>query len=181
MIRINLLPYREEKKKAGIHRQILIVSIAFALFFFVIGSVHMHMVMDINSLEKQVKNSEARLKKLTKITGDVEKFKKDKAIVEKKLNIISDLEKNRLYPVHILDEVARKIPSGKIWLTSISQKGKDVRLGGIALSNSVIALYMTNLETSKYIISVDLISSKQVSLSNKKLMNFTLSCILSRG
>ena len=181
MIRINLLPYREEKKKAGIHRQILIVSIAFALFFFVIGSVHMYMVMDINSLEKQVKNSEARLKKLTKITGDVEKFKKDKAIVEKKLNIISDLEKNRMYPVHILDEVARKIPSGKIWLLSISQKGKDVRLGGIALSNSVLALYMTNLETSKYIISVDLISSKQVSLSNKKLMNFSLSCILSRG
>jgi len=181
MIRINLLPYREEKKKAGIHRQILIVSIAFLLFFFVIGSVHMHVVMDIKSLEKQVKDSEARLKKLTKITGDVEKFKKDKAIIEKKLNIISDLEKNRLYPVHILDEVARKIPPGKIWLTSISQKGTDVRLGGIALSNSVIAIYMTNLETSQYIISVDLISSKQVSLSDKKLMNFTLSCTLSRG
>jgi len=181
MIKVNLLPYWEEKKKAGIKRQIFILSILFALFFIIVASIHMYMVMDINSLEKQVKNAEVRLKKLTKITGDVEKFKRDKAIVKKKLKIITDLEQNRKDPLYLLLEVANGIPQGKIWLTAISEKGTTLLLSGIAMDNSAIALFMINLKLSAYINSVDLISSSLVTVSNTKVMNFTLSCALSRG
>ena len=181
MIKVNLLPYWEEKKKAGIKRQIFILSVSFALFFIIIASVHMYMVMGINSLEKQVKNAEVRLKKLTIITGDVEKFKRDKAIVQKKLKIINDLEQNRKAPLYLLLEVANGIPRGKIWLTSITEKGNTLLLSGIAMDNSAVALLMINLKLSAYINSVDLISSTLVTVSNTKVMKFTLSCALSRG
>jgi type IV pilus assembly protein PilN len=181
MIKVNLLPYWEEKKKAGIKRQIFILSVSFALFFIIIASVHMYMVMGITSLEKQVKNAEVRLEKLTKITGDVEKFKRDKAIVQKKLKIINDLEQNRKAPLYLLLEVANGIPRGKIWLTSITEKGNTLLLSGIAMDNSAVALLMINLKLSAYINSVDLISSTLVTVSNTKVMKFTLSCALSRG
>jgi type IV pilus assembly protein PilN len=181
MIKVNLLPYWEEKKKAGIKRQIFILSVSFALFFIIIAAVHIYVVMGINSLEKQVKNAEDRLEKLTKITGDVEKFKRDKEIVRKKLKIITDLEQNRKDPLYILLEVANGVPQGKIWLTSISEKGKTLHLSGMAMDNSAIALFMINLKLSAYIDSVDLITSTQVMVSNTKVMNFTLSCALSRG
>lgn len=181
MIKVNLLPYWEEKKKAGIQRQIFILSVSIALFFIIIASVHIYMVMGISSLEKQVKNAEDRLEKLTKITGDVEKFKKDKAIVKKKLKIITDLEQNRKDPLYLLLEVANGIPQGKIWLSSISEKGKTLHLNGVAMDNSAIALFMINLKLSAYIDSVDLISSTLVTVANTKVMNFTLSCSLRKG
>jgi Tfp pilus assembly protein PilN len=181
MIKVNLLPYWEEKKKAGIKRQIFILSIVFVLFFIIIASVHTYMVVGINSLDKQVKNAEVRLKKLTKITGDVEKFKRDKAIVKKKLKVITDLEQNRKAPLYLLLEVANGIPPGKIWLTSIAEKGNALLLSGKAMDNSAIALFMINLKLSAYINSVDLITSSLGTVSNTKVMNFTLSCALSRG
>ncbi|MBN2516639.1 MAG: PilN domain-containing protein [Deltaproteobacteria bacterium] len=181
MIKVNLLPYWEEKKKAGIKRQIFILSLSFSLFLIIIASVHIYMVLGINSLEKRVKNAEVRLKKLTQITGDVEKFKKDKAIVMKKLKVITDLEHNRKDPLYLLLEVANGIPQGKIWLTSISEKGDALYLTGIAMDNSAIALFMINLKMSAYINSVDLITSSLATVSNTKVMNFTLSCALRRG
>jgi Tfp pilus assembly protein PilN len=84
-------------------------------------------------------------------------------------------------PIYLLDEIARSIPAGKIWLTSVSQKDIVVRLRGMSMSNSDIALFMINLKMAKHIESVDLVSSKQVSYSNVKLMDFLLSCTLKKG
>jgi type IV pilus assembly protein PilN len=181
MIRVNLLPYWEEKKKAGIKRQVVIIAGSVILFFLIIASLQLYMMVKIGALDKEVNNAEARLKKLTQITGDVEQYKRDKALLRQKLKVITDLEKNRMDPVYLLDEIASGVPEGKIWLISINQKGTDLKIGGMAKSNSAIALYMIKLKLSKYIESVDLISSKQVVFADVKLMDFMLSCTLSRG
>jgi type IV pilus assembly protein PilN len=181
MIKINLLPYWEQKKKKGARKQIILVSAFFVLFFILIAFLHVYMTMTVKTLENKVKLSENRLAILTKITGDVNKFKRDKAIMTKKLTIINNLEKNRMDPIYLLDEIARSIPAGKIWLTSVSQKDIVVRLRGMSMSNSDIALFMINLKMAKHIESVDLVSSKQVSYSNVKLMDFLLSCTLKKG
>ncbi|HEU19233.1 MAG TPA: hypothetical protein ENO00_07645 [Deltaproteobacteria bacterium] len=176
MIRINLLPYWEEKKKANIKRQILIASVSFASLLLIILSVHLYMITSIGSLEDSVEDAKLRLKQLTKITGDIDKFKKDKEIVQKKLKVITDLEENRMDPVHLMDTFASKVPEGKIWLTSLAETGANLRVEGVASNNPAIAQFMKILEASDTIKSVDLLSAKQVVVSDVKLTSFVLSC-----
>jgi len=181
MIRINLLPYWEKKKKAGVTRQIIILSAAVFLFFLAVLSVHFYMHMEITSLEEKVRHAEDHLAKLTKITGDVDRVAKDKEIIKKKLEIIKNLEKNRMDPVHLMDEIARGLPTGRVWIVSLNQSGPTLQLKGLAMSNTAIADFMINLEKSDFITTVDLVSSKQEVVSNIKLMDFVLSCRLIRG
>jgi len=180
MIRINLLPYWEKKKKAGIQRQIILISAIVAAFVIVLVAVHFSMTYSVKSLNKQVKASEEELAKLTKITGDVARYKKDKAIVEKKLKIITDLERNRMDPVYIMDEVATRIPVNKVWLTHLNERGSGLNLKGVAVNNADIALFMMQLESSRFIATVDLISAEQIQISNVKVMKFNLACKLKK-
>ncbi|MCD6486535.1 MAG: PilN domain-containing protein [Syntrophobacterales bacterium] len=177
MIKINLLPYREEKKKASTKRQVFIWLISFGGLLLLVILFHVHMVMNVARLETEVQSARVKLDTLTKITGDLEKFKLDKEILEKKIGIIEALEKDRNYPVHIMDELASRISPQREWLTRVAKKDNNLRVEGVAVNNSAIAQFMKRLEGSPYIKTVDLISSKQTDVSGVKLMEFVLLCI----
>jgi type IV pilus assembly protein PilN len=181
MIRINLLPYREMRRKADIRRQIVILVSSALIFFLIIGSIQLYMSISIRNLEGEVKSAGEKLRVLVELTGDIDKFKKDKEIMERKVEIIENLEKNRKDPVRILDELSIRIPARQIWLTSIEKNGTYLKLEGVAVNNPAIALFMKTLEASSYIESVDLVSSRKTTFAETKLMSFTLSCILGKG
>jgi type IV pilus assembly protein PilN len=181
MIKINLLPYREEKKKAGTKRQVVIGLLSLGVFLLTLISLHIHLVMSVDTLETEVESARIKLDALTKVTGNLEKFKADKAILEKKIGVIEDLEKNRSYPVHIMDELASRISPQREWLTSFAQKDNNLRVEGVAVNNQALAQFMKRLEDSPYIHTVDLISSKQTILSGVKLMGFVLLCSAEKG
>ena len=181
MTRINLLPYREEKKKASAKRQVLIGLVSFGILFLVIVSLHVYVIMGVAKLETKVKSARIQLDALTKVTGNLEKFKADKEILEKKIGVIKDLEKNRAYPVHIMDELASRISPQSEWLTSVAKKDNNLLLEGVAVNNPAIAQFMKRLEESPYIKTVDLISSKQAVISGVKLMGFVLLCTAEKG
>jgi len=181
MIRINLLPYREMRRKAVIRRQIIGVVSSALIFFFIIGSLQLYMSLSIRNLEKEVKVAEEKLKTLVALTGDIDKFRKDKELMEKKIAIIENLEKNRKDPIRILDELAQGLPAGQIWLVRLEKNGNTLKLEGVAISNPAIALFMKTLEESPAIESVDLVSSRQTSIADSKLMSFVLSCTLGKG
>lgn len=181
MIKINLLPYHEEKKRASTKRQILIWLVFFGGLLLLVVLFHVHMVISVASLETKAQSTRARLDNITKVTGDLEKFKSDKKILEKKIGIIKDLERDRSYPVHIMDELASRISPQREWLTSIAKKDNHLRVEGVAVNNPAIAQFMKRLEKSPYIKAVDLISSKQTTVSGMKLMAFVLLCTAEKG
>ncbi len=176
MIKINLLPYKEEKKRAATVRQIVALSATLIIFILVIGTSHFYMTMTLDRLERDVDTATKKLEELTRITGDLEKFKQDKALVEKKIAIIESLEKGRSGPVRLLDEFATRIPKGRVWLVTIEQIGTNLVVEGMAKDNPTIALFMKTLGESPYIQSVDLVSSRQETVLEVKLMRFRLSC-----
>ena len=181
MIRINLLPYREKEKKEDLTRQIVIIALAFAGFFLIIGSVHIYLSMSIGTLEKNKKIQEDKLAALTKIIGDIEVYKNDKAILEKKLGIINNLEENRLAPVRMLDELTTMVPIKDAWIEKLSEKGTDITIEGMARSNIAVAHFMKNLSGSTFIKSVDLVSTKEKEISGVKLQQFVISCVKKKG
>jgi type IV pilus assembly protein PilN len=181
MIRINLLPYREIAKKETQSRQIFILAGSFLLFLLILGAVQLYFWRSISSLEEDVKVKEERLVVLNKTIGEVEKFKKEKQILEKKLAVIDELEKNRSYPVRMLADIASQVPVKDVWLDKLSQNPGSLSIEGRGRDNFAIVRFMKNLEGSMYIQSVELVSSKQSELSGIKLQQFNLSCVLRKG
>jgi type IV pilus assembly protein PilN len=181
MIKINLLPYREKEKKEDLTRQIVIITLAFVGFLLIIGSVHLYFSMSIGTLENSIKIQEDKLAALTKVIGDIEMYKNDKAILEKKLAIINNLEENRLAPVRMLDELTTMVPIKDVWLEKLSEKGTDITIEGMARSNIAVAHFMKNLSGSTFIKSVDLVSTKEKEISGVKLQQFVISCVKKKG
>ena len=180
MIRINLLPYREREKKEGLTRQIVVIVITVAVFLLVVGSFQLYLAISTSNLEKNVKFEEEELARLTKTLGDIEQYKLSKAILERKLAIINNLEENRLAPVMMLDELSLLVPVKDAWLDKISEKGSDVTIEGTARNNIEVAHFMKNLSGANFVKTVDLLSTKEKEISGMRLQQFVISCVKKR-
>jgi len=178
MIRINLLPYREKAKKENVRRQVSILAGILVLFVLILLAVHLYFTMSVNSLEAKVKAADVRLIELNKNVVVVENFKRDKKELEKKLGVIKSLEGNRLFPVVMLDELNKLIPSKDIWLEKIVHTGKDLRIEGIARDNGAVALFMKSMENATFTKSVELVSSREKEIAGVKLQQFILTCVM---
>ncbi len=181
MIRINLLPYREKEKKEDVKRQtIIFVGILVLLLLSLVG-IQVYVNSRIASLEAEIKVAEDKLTVLSKKIGDIEKFKKDKGILERKLAVIGKLEGNRLAPVRRLDEMTRLVPAKDLWLEKMAETGDVLRLEGVARNSMTVAQFMRNLEGASFIRSVDLISSREKEISGIKLQQFIVTCVMAKG
>jgi type IV pilus assembly protein PilN len=147
MIKINLLPYRAERKKEIITRQVFFGAIPLLLTCLIIGilwwsmnSKHEQVSANIASIKVKIKQSKLKMK-------DIENFKVQKEMLAKKMDIIKTLDKNKTGPVRMLDEIATCLP-GNVWLTNLDQKDFGLVLKGRALDNISISRYMTQLESS---------------------------------
>lgn len=181
MIKINLLPYHEKKKKENLVQQIWIFAGSFIVFILLLVWLQVWINSSINNLKSQIKESETLLIELDKTIGDLDKFKKDKQELEQKLGVIATLEENRLAPVKTLDNLAMLVPLKDIWLIKITQKGDSINIEGIGRDNIVVANFMKDIEKFDPIKSVDLISSKNTDIAGVTLQKFNFSCILKKG
>ena len=181
MIKINLLPYREKRKKAGIKRQLYLIGAVLCVLIVGVLGMHLYLMTVRAELANKVRTAEARLAALSRIAGEIDRVKGDRAVLEKKIGIIKNLEENRLKPVLILDELTALIPTGQIWLVSLSSHENDLKVEGMARDNGAVAQFMKNLERSTYYKSVDLISSKQSLIGTTKLQAFTVLCSYKKG
>jgi len=181
MIKINLLPYREKKKKENLVQQIWIISGSFIVFILLLFWLQIWINSSISDVKSKIKESEASLIELDKAIGDLDKFKNDKKELEQKLGVIATLEENRLAPVKTLDNLTMLVPSKDIWLIKITQKGDSVNIEGIGRDNVVVADFMKDIEKFDPIKSVDLISSKNTDIAGITLQRFNFSCILKKG
>ena len=59
-----------------------------------------------------------------------------------------------------MDELSKRLPDW-VWLNEVAYDSKNIQIRGNALSNNLIADYISNLENSPYFESVNLISSTQ--------------------
>ena len=108
MIRINLVRGKRKKKREfNLESLILVVPllVLVGVFFF-----HQSVGRKIDTLESDIQKANARIELLKKEIGEVEKFKVRKAELQKKVDIISNLQTGRVGPVKILDGISSVIP-----------------------------------------------------------------------
>ncbi len=178
MIKINLIPYREKENKDNLKRQIVVITGLTAVFLLLLVAVNLYMNSNLSQLESDVASATARLAILDKQVGDVEKVKKVKIELEKKLDVINKLEVNRYFPIRLLDGLNMLVPTKEIWIEKLTQSGLELRLEGKARDNGSVARFMSSLEKATFIGSVDLVGSKEQDVVGVKLQQFVINCVV---
>lgn len=170
MIKINLLPVREERRRMGAKQEQMLFILVILLVVIGVYLWHSSTNRKIKNLRVQITQVEQDIQRLNKIVQEVEQFKKDKKILEGKIAVIDELKTYRTVQVHYMDELNKALP-GQVWLEFYQQRGDTLILRGKSLSTDDIANFMRNLEVSTYFndIRLDQTSQKEVSLGDRKL------------
>lgn len=180
MIRINLLPHREEARKARRQQFYVtagLVSLLGSLIVFagytVIGgyigaqdSSNNFLKQEIALLDKQIEQIK-RLKEQTQ------------ALLARK-QVIENLQRDRGETVYLMSEMVKQVPEG-IYLKSMKQEGLRVSLTGYAQSNARVSTLMRNLEASPWLEKPELIEVRASVLNGRRINEFAMNVNLTRA
>ena len=176
MLRINLLPIRQLKKRAKARNQLISFITLFIFFLLILGGVGFLQAARINSIETSITKLKQEQKKYAPILAEMKQLEKTKKALENKIKIIKKLKSDSAITVHILDEVAKKIDSKRMWLKTLKQSGGSLKLSGVALDNRTVAQFMDALKSSPYISVVNLSNATLTKVSGRNLKSFSLTC-----
>ena len=147
MARINLLPWREEKRKER-QRQflssfVLIAILGIVIVFFtgfIFDQKISHQLSRNQMVQKEISALEIRIKR-------IEELERTRARLISRKQVIESLQASRSTTVELLDKLAKSIPAG-VTLTTIRQQGKALALVGTSQSNARVSAYLRGLETN---------------------------------
>ena len=187
MIKINLAPSakkgRVPKIKAikGAPLGVKFPTVQVTLFYIIgivvvvaiIGLTLVIQFSQIGSLNNDINQLSAKLEELKVYKEAVDSLEKRERELASLISPIKELNKNRFFIAHILDEVSSRVPEFT-WLTSLDISQIDMKLKGITASNLLVADFMNRLEESSYIHNVDLTVLEKKKVGQHEMMDFTL-------
>ncbi len=144
MIRINLLPVRQVKKRE-LGRQLLVLS-ALVIVGALLGNYLWYDALesDRKANADQISKTKQKVAELEKVIGEVNNINARKKELEDKLKVLAELRRGRSGPVRMMDALARATPKN-VWVDSFDEKGNAVKLNGSAFSHEDVAEFMRGL------------------------------------
>jgi type IV pilus assembly protein PilN len=172
MIEINLLPVREARRAADLRQQVMQLIMMLILVGAGIGFVHSEMNERTAVAQARVAQMQRDIDQFKPQLEQVAAFRKKKAKLEKKIDVINELDRARSGPVRVMSELAMRTPE-RLWLKSVKTEGGQIQLKGMSLDNELVAVFLRGLGDSEYFDSVDLDGTKlENSKSNLKVVSF---------
>lgn len=179
MAKINLLPWREERRKE-LQRQFFSIMGGIAI----LAGVCVYVVYSFYSTEvdgqlarnKFIQGKSAELE--TKITQIRELQNRRDQIVDS-MKVIQELQGNRPVIVHAMGAIASTIPDG-VYYTKIEKKGTVYKMYGVAETNNKISKLMRNLDESEWFKEpslVKVVGTKEAGDNEAKTSTFELMVI----
>jgi type IV pilus assembly protein PilN len=185
MIRINLLPHREQKRQAR-QRQFVSVAIGLAILSLaVVGLVHVIFVTQIENQQSRNKLLKDEIAKLDEQIKEIDKLREQTQALLSRKQVVETLQTNRTEAVHLLDQMVRQLPDG-VYLRNLKQVGAKVTAIGYAQSNARVSTLMRNIEASPWLTQPELVEIKSVPLpgareKDTRVNEFTLTFQLKRA
>ena len=184
MIRINLLPHREEKRKQ--RRQAFFAMLALSalvggIIVMIVAGVFASNIANQTARNTVIKKANAKLdeeiKEIASLRQEIDALKARQQAVE-------DLQSDRNQPVHLLDELVKQVPEG-VYLRSFKQEAQRVVLNGYAQSNERVSELLRNLSNSSpWLQHPDLIEIRSTGIGQgkdaKKVFEFTINVGIKR-
>ncbi len=147
MSRINLLPWRAERRKQRQQEFYVMLGlsalVAALLSFFIIGYYN----AQISGQNDRNAFLQGEIAKVQKQIDEIKLLDEKKGRLLARKKVIEELQVNRYQMVHLFDSLVRTIPDGVV-LTGIKQEGEQLTLEGRSQSNARVADYMRKLEAS---------------------------------
>lgn len=187
MIKINLAPTTKKGRapKARVPRVprpgIKIPPIQTALVY-IVGAVIVLILIVVLLVSQniQMRNYNANIDQLNTKLDELKVYKAAVDSLENRerelatlIAPIKQLNRNRFFIAHVLDEVSTHIPDFT-WLTMLNADSISMNIKGVAASNLLVADFMNRLEESPYIYNVDLTVLEKKVIEKQEMMEFTL-------
>ena len=167
MIRINLLPHREEKRKRRQQQFGVLAGLAALAGLAVAAVVWFYLDRQVDQQVQNVNYMKSEITKLDKQIEEIQKIREETASLLAKKQVVEQLQGNRSEPVQLLDQLLRQLPEG-VYLKSVQQKGPKVNVVGYAQSNARVSTLMRNLGASPYLENPELVEIRAVDNPDKK-------------
>ncbi len=174
MSTINLLPWREEKRKELQAQFMTMLGIVALLAGAVWAAVHYYHVQLIEVGNSRIKYIEQQIEIVDKKIEEIKELEKEKESLLSRMRAIEQLQGNRPLIVRLFDELVINLPEG-LSVTNIKQKGEIITIDGLAQSNARVSSFMRNLESSEWLAKPDLKVIQESEVGGDKPVNsFTL-------
>jgi type IV pilus assembly protein PilN len=147
MARINLLPWREERRRERTRRFGIAMVVGVAVSAAVIAAVHLIYQDRIDGqnarnayLEEQIAILDDKIKK-------IQRLERERQQLIDRMRAIETLQTSRPVVVRLFDEIVIALPDG-VSITEISQSNTEWTFKGISESNARVSNFMRNIEAS---------------------------------
>ena len=179
MIRVNLLPHREIRRRRQQRQYFVMLGVVAALGVAIAMAVHASLASTYEDHQKRNAYLQSEIVKLDKEIEDIKKLKEMTASLLARKKVVETLQTNRSEVVHLLDELARQLPDG-VYLKNVKQTGPRVVINGYTQSQARVSTLMRNLDSSPYLDSSNLVEIKAVQLGSARINEFTLAVSIER-
>ncbi|MEE8596211.1 MAG: PilN domain-containing protein [bacterium] len=187
MIKINLAPTAKKKRAPkrravkGARPGLKLPSIETTVLY-IVGVVVVVVIVAVllfiqssqmGSLNGNITQLNVKLEELKEYKATVDSLEKRERELAALIAPIKELNKNRFFIAHILDEISSRIPEFT-WLNSLNVSQSELQMKGVTASNLLVADFMNRLEESPYIHDVDLTVLEKKAVEKQEMMAFTL-------
>ena len=176
MIRINLLPFRTERKKENVRRQVSLFLLSLIMVLVVLVYYNFSLSSKIGKLNDKISATKTDLERYNEINKEIAKIKNNLETLRKKMAVIEKLESDRHAPVRLMDTLTQVLIAKRMWFTKLDVKEKAVNIQGIALDNKTVADFMVRLQKSGLFSSVNLKNLKRQEVQKTNLKSFEINC-----
>jgi len=187
MIRINLLPEEERKKRIRkgpptlkipslkipmVPQTIWMVATIGAIVVILLG-VYIGRRLEQRRLTREIGRMQQRLTQLKREADLVRNLEAKEKDLRSRLDIINRLNRDRFLRVKMLDDLCSRVPE-YIWLTSFEEVSSNVKIAGLAFSNLTVAKFITDLSQSEYFSNPELVVLRKKTIGGQDVMEFSL-------
>ncbi|MGA8147135.1 MAG: PilN domain-containing protein [Gallionellaceae bacterium] len=179
MIRINLLPHREERRKARKTQFIALAVFSLVLGALVVGFVHAAISAQISYQERRNQFLKQQTEILDKQISEIKKLREQTDALMARKTVVENLQTTRSEVVHLMDQLLRILPDG-VYLKSIKQTGNSINMVGNAQSNARVSTLMRAIEDSPWLESPTLVEIHALNEKGEQMNQFTLNFTLTK-
>lgn len=177
--KINLLPYRAERKKEIAKRFQTFLGIAAGAAVGIMVLIHVGHSMIKSNQETRNAYIDGQNQLLDKEIAEIGRLKDDIAAMISRKQVVEGLQANRPRTVMLLNYIAN--PPEGVFYREVSQKGDTVTLRGYALSNTAVSALIRQIESSGVLVGPKLLETKKTTVGGKsgmEMMDFGITAQL---
>jgi type IV pilus assembly protein PilN len=173
MAKINLLPWREERRKEQQTEFFIILGICAVVGVMLWGTIHLYHNLLIQFQEGRNQYISTQIERLDKKIEEIRRLEKEKARLLARMRAIELLQGNRPLIVRLFDELVRSLPEG-VSVNNVTQKDTKITIEGVAQSNARVSSFMRNLDSNDWLKDPELDIVQAKDAEGTRISNFTL-------